>query len=162
MVVCSDATLLAPEEVFNKKKVETVAKSERTQSEKKALRAAKKTAYRKREKQREKERKAVVRLNPGLGNKYAKEAAVEQLKGKSKAARGGIEKAKEAVRLPRHARDPFLLAWHVGANERNANWTAEDLRTPKADEKNNNRQIIRGFPAMRILPALRNLALDWH
>ena len=64
MVVCSDATLLAPEEVFNKKKVETVAKSERTQSEKKALRAAKKTAYRKREKQREKERRAVVRLNP--------------------------------------------------------------------------------------------------
>ena len=40
-----------------------------------------------------------MRLNPGLGNKYAKEAAVEQLKGKSKAARGGIEKAKEAVRL---------------------------------------------------------------
>ena len=110
MVVCSDATLLAPEEVFNKKKVETVAKSERTQSEKKALRAAKKTAYRKREKQREKERRAVVRLNPGLGNKYAKEAAVEQLKGKSKAARGGIEKAKEAVRLPRHARAPFC--WH--------------------------------------------------
>ena len=111
MVVCSDATLLAPEEVFNKKKVETVAKSERTQSEKKALRAAKKTAYRKREKQREKERKAVVRLNPGLGNKYAKEAAVEQLKGKSKAARGGIEKAKEAVRLLPPPHPTLLFCW---------------------------------------------------
>ena len=106
----------------------------------------------------------MVRLNPGLGNKYAKEAAVEQLKGKSKAARGGIEKAKEAVRLHlRHLTLLFLLAWHVGADERNANWTAEDLRTPKADEKNNNRQIIRGFPAaMRMLPGFRNLALDWH
>ena len=57
---------------------------------------------------------------------------------------------RRCVCYPRHARYPFLLAWHVGADERNANWTAEDLRTPKADEKNNNRQIIRGFPAMRI------------
>ena len=53
-----------------------------------------------------------------------------------------IEKAKEAVRLlpPPRPTLLFLLAWHVGADERNANWTAEDLRTPKADEKNNNRQ----------------------
>jgi U3 small nucleolar RNA-associated protein MPP10 len=91
----SDATLLAPEEVFSKNAAEVVAKSELSKAEKKAKRAAKKGAYKKREAQRMAERKAIIRLVPAAGEKDAKKQAEAQLKGKSKAARGGIEKATE-------------------------------------------------------------------
>ena len=93
----SDATLLAPEEVFNKKKAAVVSKSEMSKAEKNAKRAAKKGSYKKREAQRDAERKAIVRLVPAAGEKDAKKKAEEQLKGKSKAARGGIEKANEVA-----------------------------------------------------------------
>ena len=109
-VTTSDATLLAPEEVFSKKSAEIVAKSELGKAEKKALRASKKESYKKREAQKDKERQAIIRLVPAAGEKDAKLKAEAQLKGKSKASRGGIEKAKETVRQTHTHTTPHCTA----------------------------------------------------
>jgi len=75
----STATVLAPEEVYAKKKKEFKSETELTQEERKAHRRETKTAKRKRQRQKESDMKAVEKLNPGLGNPYAKEKALKSL-----------------------------------------------------------------------------------
>ncbi|KAG7402022.1 u3 small nucleolar ribonucleoprotein MPP10 [Phytophthora boehmeriae] len=81
----SDANLKAPEEVYDKKRKRGEAvlqsKEEMTQTERKALRNAKKHARRKEKRQREFDEKLVAKLNPGLGNKYEKKKMLESIAG---------------------------------------------------------------------------------
>ncbi|RLN69381.1 hypothetical protein BBP00_00000374 [Phytophthora kernoviae] len=81
----SDANLKAPEEVYDKKRKRGEAvlqsKEEMTQTERKALRNAKKHARRKENRQREFDEKLVAKLNPGLGNKYEKKKMLESIAG---------------------------------------------------------------------------------
>lgn len=77
----SDATLLAPEEVYDKKRGELKSKSEMTQEEKKRERARKKKEKRKEKALKEREAKLLAKTNPGLGNKHAKMKAVKELLG---------------------------------------------------------------------------------
>lgn len=75
----SDASLLAPEEVYAPKKKPLKGETELTSDEKKANRRAKKTAKRKQKKADEADKKVIEKLNPGLGNKYTKQAAIDNL-----------------------------------------------------------------------------------
>ncbi|KAF4036602.1 Mpp10 protein [Phytophthora infestans] len=81
----SDANLKAPEEVYEKKRKRGEAvlqsKEEMTQTERKALRNAKKHARRKENRQREFDERLVAKLNPGLGNKYEKKKMLESIAG---------------------------------------------------------------------------------
>lgn len=81
----SDANLKAPEEVYEKKRKRGEAvlqsKEEMTQSERKALRNAKKHARRKEKRQREFDEKLVAKINPGLGNKYERKKMLESIAG---------------------------------------------------------------------------------
>ncbi|ETM34440.1 hypothetical protein, variant [Phytophthora nicotianae INRA-310] len=81
----SDANLKAPEEVYEKKRKRGEAvlqsKEEMTQTERKALRNAKKHARRKEKRQREFDERLVAKLNPGLGNKYEKKKMLESIAG---------------------------------------------------------------------------------
>ncbi|KAG7390483.1 u3 small nucleolar ribonucleoprotein MPP10 [Phytophthora pseudosyringae] len=81
----SDANLKAPEEVYEKKRKRGEAvlqsKEEMTQSERKALRNAKKHARRKEKRQLEFDERLVAKLNPGLGNKYEKKKMLESIAG---------------------------------------------------------------------------------
>jgi U3 small nucleolar RNA-associated protein MPP10 len=77
----SDATLLAPEEVFEKKRTDVKGETELEQGERAKLRAAKKKAKRKEKAMKEREMKVVEKMNPGLGNKHAKSKAVKELVG---------------------------------------------------------------------------------
>lgn len=79
----SDATLRAPEEVYARKRGrEAVVRgeAEMTQEERGAARRAKKAARRKARRQRDADQRRVERLNPGLGNKYAKARALEEMR----------------------------------------------------------------------------------
>merc|ERR1712137_1297561 len=76
----SDAAMLAPEEVYAPKRKPVKGISEFTSEEKKARRRAAKTAKRKQKKAEEADQKVVERLNPGMGNKYTKQAALDNLK----------------------------------------------------------------------------------
>jgi len=77
----SDATLLAPEEVFEKKRTDVKGETELDQGERAKLRAAKKMAKRKEKTMKEREMKVVEKMNPGRGNKHAKSKAVKELVG---------------------------------------------------------------------------------
>ncbi|ETO63021.1 hypothetical protein F444_19184 [Phytophthora nicotianae P1976] len=81
----SDANLKAPEEVYEKKRKRGEAvlqsKEEMTQTERKALRNAKKHARRKEKRQREFDERLVAKLYPGLGNKYEKKKMLESIAG---------------------------------------------------------------------------------
>ncbi|KAG1711716.1 hypothetical protein DVH05_008962 [Phytophthora capsici] len=81
----SDANLKAPEEVYEKKRKRGEAvlqsKEEMTQTERKALRNAKKHARRKEKRQQEFDERLVAKLNPGLGNKYEKKKMLESIAG---------------------------------------------------------------------------------
>jgi U3 small nucleolar RNA-associated protein MPP10 len=81
----SDANLKAPEEVYDKKRKRGEAvlqsKEEMTQTERKALRNAKKHARRKEKRQQEFDERLVAKLNPGLGNKYEKKKMLESIAG---------------------------------------------------------------------------------
>lgn len=79
----SDANLKAPEEIYEKKRKRGEAvlqsKDEMSQEQRKAQRNAKKQSRRKENKQKEADERLVAKLNPGLGNKYAKKKLMESL-----------------------------------------------------------------------------------
>ncbi|KAG2172952.1 hypothetical protein INT44_004693 [Umbelopsis vinacea] len=77
----SDATLLAPEEVFDKKRADVKGETELDQTERAKLRAAKKKSKRKEKVMKEREIKVVEKMNPGRGNKHAKSKAFKELIG---------------------------------------------------------------------------------
>ena len=77
-VSVSDAMMLAPEEVHEKKN-EQKGKTELTDTDRKRERRAKKRRQHERAVEKTKRRKLVEKLNPGLGNKYSKKAALEKL-----------------------------------------------------------------------------------
>ncbi|KAI8384623.1 U3 small nucleolar ribonucleoprotein complex, subunit Mpp10 [Radiomyces spectabilis] len=77
----SDATLLAPEEVYDKKRGEVKSTSEMDQSERKRARQLKKKLKRKDKAMKEQQMKMIEKLNPGLGHKQAKTKAVKELLG---------------------------------------------------------------------------------
>lgn len=64
----------------HKAKGVVLTEEERTQQERKALRRDKKRLKRKRDLQHHAEKKIISKLNPGLGNKYAKQKLEKQLK----------------------------------------------------------------------------------
>ena len=64
--------------------------TEKTKEDKKADRRAKKTEKRIRIREKEKRQKLVEKLNPGLGNKYAKEKAMKDLEKQSKGTRSAV------------------------------------------------------------------------
>lgn len=89
----SGAATAAPEEVHEKKKGrEGVLRdaAELGQEDRKRLRAGKKAARRKARKQREAEERLVARLNPGLGNRYAREKMQAEIRGSGKVVQGAV------------------------------------------------------------------------
>ncbi|XP_035666716.1 U3 small nucleolar ribonucleoprotein protein MPP10-like [Branchiostoma floridae] len=88
----SDAALLAPEEVKEKSKSAGQEKGslERTATDRNRERRQKRVRKRRKLQEKEKKHKLVEKLNPGLGNKYAKKRAMEELEMQSK--RGGKTK----------------------------------------------------------------------
>lgn len=77
----SEATLLAPEEVYDKKHGDVKATSEMDQAERKRLRAQKKKMKRKEQEMKEKQLKIMQKYNPQVGQKQAKKKAVKELLG---------------------------------------------------------------------------------
>ena len=75
----SDANLLAPQEIVDKKRGEDIGASERTETDKKRDRRLKKSKQRKVEKAKRQKEKLVDKLNPGLGNKHSKKAVMKQI-----------------------------------------------------------------------------------
>lgn len=79
----SDANLKAPEEIYEKKRKRGEAvlqsKDEMSQEQRKAQRNAKKHTRRKENRQKEADERLVAKLNPGLGNKYAKKKLMESI-----------------------------------------------------------------------------------
>ena len=85
-VAASDAMLLAPEEA-HEKKVELKGDTEKTDTDKKRERRSKKLKQRLKAKEQLKKKKLVNKLNPGLGNKYAKKKALKELEKESKSSK---------------------------------------------------------------------------
>lgn len=77
-VAVSDAMLLAPEEI-HEKKADLKGDTEKTETDRKRERRAKKLKQRQRSKEKEKRKKLVAKLNPGLGNVYSKKEALKKL-----------------------------------------------------------------------------------
>ncbi|KAL7315303.1 U3 snoRNP protein, variant 2 [Mucor circinelloides] len=77
----SDATLLAPEEVYDKKRGDVKAAAEMDQDERKRLRAQKKKLKRKERDMKEREQKIMQKYNPQMGSRQAKTKAVKELLG---------------------------------------------------------------------------------
>ncbi|KAL1922370.1 uncharacterized protein VTP21DRAFT_9909 [Calcarisporiella thermophila] len=75
----SNATLLAPEEVYEKPKGEVKSVEEMDQAERARLRAKKKRAKQRERKLKEREQKVIQKINPGLGNKHTRQKALESL-----------------------------------------------------------------------------------
>ena len=88
----------APEEVHGKKRGrEGVLReaAELDQADRRRIRRDKKAARRKARKQAVTEEKLVNRLNPGLGNKYAKEKMRSEIKASGKVVQGTLEAASQ-------------------------------------------------------------------
>ncbi|CAO3656200.1 unnamed protein product [Mucor fragilis] len=77
----SDATLLAPEEVYDKKRGDVKVAAEMDQDERKRLRAQKKKLKRKERDMKEREQKIMQKYNPQMGSRQAKTKAVKELLG---------------------------------------------------------------------------------
>ncbi|CAG8475606.1 4437_t:CDS:10 [Dentiscutata heterogama] len=93
----SDGTLLAPEEVYDKKKQEVKGDTEMDSNEKKRTRAAKKRLKKKEKKLKERERKVVEKMNLGLGNKHAKQKMMDSLIGQKNVTIIGKDGKKASV-----------------------------------------------------------------
>lgn len=84
----------APEEVHEKKKGRAGVlrdPAELAQEERKRIRQGKKAARRKARRQKQAEEKLVARLNPGLGNKYAREKVRAEIRESGKVVQGTRE-----------------------------------------------------------------------
>jgi U3 small nucleolar RNA-associated protein MPP10 len=81
----SDAQTLAPQEVYESTKNMLGFKSqeELSKEDKLKLRRKAKSKLRKEKQRRAKDMKLIQKVNPGLGNKYAKDKAVAELKKQS-------------------------------------------------------------------------------
>ena len=79
-ITVSTATLLAPEEVYDKKDKDLKGHDERTVTDRKRERREKKTRKREIRKNREKKLKEKLSKNPGMVVKGSKKAALETLK----------------------------------------------------------------------------------
>lgn len=77
-VTLSDAMMLAPEEVHEKKK-DQKGSSEKTDTDRKRARRARKRRQHEQAVARGKKAKLMEKLKPGLGNKYSKKAALKKL-----------------------------------------------------------------------------------
>jgi U3 small nucleolar RNA-associated protein MPP10 len=77
----SDAQVLAPQEIFEGKKstLEMKSQEELTGEEKQKLRRDKKRKRRADQRHKDTERRKIEKINPGLGNKHAKENALKAL-----------------------------------------------------------------------------------
>ena len=64
--------------------------SEKTSSDKLRERQRKKKERRLKRREKDKRQQQVEKLNPGLGNKYSKDKALEKLEKESKMERGGV------------------------------------------------------------------------
>ena len=94
-VAMSDANLLAPQEIVDRKRGEEIGSSERIETDKKRERRRKKALQKKREKENEKREKAVDKLRPGLGNKYSKAKVMKDLEKAEKQGNGQLKTIKE-------------------------------------------------------------------
>nr|CAG4643346.1 EOG090X09DZ [Ilyocryptus agilis] len=78
-VTTSDANLLAPEEVQEHVRGEVKSTSEKEKTDRLRERRKKKAAQRLKHREKERLEKAVNKANPGMGNKHARERAIQQL-----------------------------------------------------------------------------------
>lgn len=75
----SDATMLAPEEVYDKQRRDVKSQGEMSQEERKRARALKKKLKRKDQALKEREKKVLGKTNANVGHKQAKMNAVKEL-----------------------------------------------------------------------------------
>ena len=94
-VAMSDANLLAPQEIIDRKRGEEIGSSERIDTDKKRDRRRKKTLQKKRQKENEKREKEIDKLRPGLGNKYSKARVMKDLENAEKQGNGQLKRIKE-------------------------------------------------------------------
>ena len=94
-VAMSDANLLAPQEIIDRKRGEDIGSTERIETDKKRDRRHKKELQKKRQKEAEKREKEVSKLNPGLGNKYSKAKALKVLENAEKQGNCTLKRIKE-------------------------------------------------------------------
>jgi len=94
-VAMSDANLLAPQEIIDRKRGDDIGSTERIETDKKRDRRHKKELQKKRKKDAEKREKEVNKLNPGLGNKYSKAKALKDLENAEKQGNGTLKRIKE-------------------------------------------------------------------
>ena len=73
--------------------------SERTETDKKRARREKKVRQREKQKRKEQKEKLIEKMNPGLGNKYAKEKAMKDLEKQSKLGKSSVTVVKVCVNL---------------------------------------------------------------
>ena len=83
-VAATNAVLLAPEEVIDKKKGELVDDKEKTKTDRKREKREKKAKLKAKIKDKERKEKLVAKAKPGLGNKYSKEKMMKQLEAAEK------------------------------------------------------------------------------
>ncbi|RIA92789.1 U3 small nucleolar ribonucleo protein complex, subunit Mpp10 [Glomus cerebriforme] len=92
----SNAKLLAPEEIYDKKKGNLKGETEMEPTEKNQARAAKKRAKKKEKALREYEKKVIEKINPRLSNKHSKQNILDSLIGQKNVTI--INKKKTAVK----------------------------------------------------------------
>merc|ERR1719510_2453598 len=78
-VAATNAVLLAPEEVVDKKKGELMDDREKTKTDRKRDKREKKAKLKAKIKDKERKEKLVAKINPGLGNKYSQAEGEDKL-----------------------------------------------------------------------------------